>query len=161
MKIQTCFLLVTALLFSAAHAQTDCSNPVQAKATVLGVDGFLEAYFKDNRHKRISHDQEVDALVDKMIAQGKWKAEQKAPFFLRIVKSDEFQRIESEKMTELAVFNTAVQNMLAQREKQDFAKACVNVPDIARTVARMRELGDTQHSMLLERISGVAKANGI
>lgn len=161
MKIQTCFFLVAALLSSAAHAQSDCSNPAQAKASVLGVDGFLEAYFKDNRQKRISHDQKVDALIDKMVAQGKWKAEQKAPFFLRVVKSDEFQQIESQKMSELAVFNTAVQNMLAQREKHDYVKACANVPDIARTVAKMRELADTQYGMLFERISGVAKAQGI
>ncbi|MFZ6653840.1 hypothetical protein ACO0LH_01230 [Undibacterium sp. TJN19] len=155
-KLLTPGLFTVILLASLgnAHAQEEiCKDATTARQQADTIDEDIASFRTRQKQSERKAQSEIDAAADKLVATGKWTAQQRQDFFGVQVASDYFTDYEAKKKTALDFYMIAAQSMVNAKKKGDIQTACNGSVGMRTMLKLIGSYNDKQYAHMLEALT--------
>jgi hypothetical protein len=159
-KLVTLSLFTLSILtsISTAHAQEEiCKDPTSARQQADTIDQDIASFRTVQKQSERKVQQEIDAAADKLVATGKWTAQQRQNFFGAQVSSDYFMDYEAKKKTAVDFYIVSAQTMISGKKQGDIQTACNGSVGMRTMLKLIGSYNDKQYAHMLDALPSQGK----
>ena len=141
---------------AAEEIEPACTETQSAEKIVQNLDADI-VNIRDERKRHESElEAQIHAAASGLIETGKWSEKDRAKFFAKLQKSGEFQAIEKEKRSALALFGLAAQTFVARKGQEPVHLVCNSAEDMKSMLRKVGVANDKQYAIMLSKIQAIA-----